>query len=53
MRGYRIIRRKQTLNEKVVAYKQSKKKNKIMEEEKVEVVEEAVVEDNTCVSCEG
>lgn len=40
--------KKQTLNEKVGVYKQSKKKNKIMEEEKVEVVE-----DNTCVSCEG
>ena len=44
------MKRKQTLNEKVGVYKQNKKKNKIMEEEKVE---EVVVEDNTCVSCEG
>ena len=47
------MRKKQTLNEKVGVYKHNKKKIKIMEEEKVEVVEEVAVEDNTCVSCEG
>lgn len=47
------MKRKQTLNEKVGVYKHNKKKNKKMEEEKTEVVEEVVVEDNTCVSCEG
>jgi hypothetical protein len=44
--------KKITLHEKVGIYKHNKK-NKIMEEEKVETVEEVVVEDNTCVSCEG